>query len=295
MTVINDAGYELSPEFNVDFNRGRTIVRVSVENDRYDEIKAVLDTLQFVIYSVYTQNKTINGNIVRWVNFEGYVAPHRSYPELVQTMIDVSFRDPDNGIDSKPVVVDTFVIPLYPEAAIIHQNTIFPANTTGLSDPYLLTGVVRPVTKLAMMRYISVNVSTELPVIDNVMHVEHLEARTAAAFYLTPYNLSSDLTAYACGNTGKELVDEVFSPTLANDLVPLHVVKRLLSVSKQNQYDIARLVNAHRRLYGPVSTEVFSTYVLYTYRYQPVLTLLDGVPNPSDTQLDDAFHSVTQP
>jgi len=290
MSVIQDAGYELAPNFNIEFNRGRTIARVGFENDRYDEIRAILNTLQFAIFGVYIKNKTVNGEIVRWVDVEGFIAPSRTYPELVQTIIDASFRDSDIG--SEPVAVDVFVVPLLPEAAIIHQNTIFPINTTGLSEPYLLTGIVSPVAKAALMRYISINVSKESPVIDNVMSAEHLEARTAAAFYLSPYKLTNGLTAFACGNSGQDVVDEVFTLTLVNDVVPLNVVGRLLSVSKQNQYDIACLVHTHRRLYGPISNEVFNTFVLYTYRYQPVLTLLDDIPNPSDTQLDDAFHSV---
>ncbi len=292
MTVIQDVGYELSPDFNVDFNRGRTIARVGFENERYDEMIAVLSSIQFAIFGIYVRNKTVNGEIVRWVDVEGYVATHRTYPDLVQAVIDASFRDPDNGVDSKPIAIDIFVVPLYPEAAIIHQNTIFPVVTTGLSEPYSLTGMVRPPVKAATMRYISINVSKESPVIDNVMHVTQIEERTAAAFYLSPYKMMNGLTVFVCGNTGQEVVDEVFSPSIANDVVPLHVVKHLLTVSTQNQYDIARLVHAHRRLYGSVSNEVFSTYVLYTYRYQPVLTLLDGVPNPTDEQLDAAFHSV---
>ncbi len=298
MTVIQNAGYEISPEFNLEFNRGRTIAHLGFENERYDEMEAILKTIQFEFYSTYISNKTINGEIVRWVDVEGYIAQSRSYPELIQTAIDASdiwYGDGSSATNDviRPIVIDIFDMPRYDASDIIHVNTIFPANTTGLSTPYRVHGMFQPVTVDGLTRYISLNVSKGTPVIDNVMEVEQLEPRTAAAFYLTPYKTAGGLTAFVCGNTGKEVIDKLLSTSIVNDIVPVYVVTYLLHSSKQRQYDIARLVNVHRRLYGSVSNVVFGAYVAYTYRYQPVLTLLDRQPNASNEELDAAFDLIT--
>lgn len=292
MAVINDAGYELSSEFNIDFNRGRTLAHVGFESARYTEMMAVFTTLQFHPFNSVQSNKTVNGEIVSWLDVEGYIAMGRTASELVNTVLDASFRDPEHDRITYPVVVDTFIIPAYSEMDIIHQNTIFPNDTTGLSTPHLLVGILQPHTPTSTPRYLSINVSSEIPVCDNVLTLEHIAARTAAVFYLSPYKTSSGLTVFVSGNTGQELVDELNATGIVNDIVPMHVIERLLTISKERQYIIAQLLNAHKRLYGPISNEIFISIVMFTQLYLPVTILINQQPQPMDDVLDQAFQNV---
>lgn len=292
MTVITNVGYQVAPEFKRDYNSGKTIIHVGVENSRFSEVQALLQLHQVSIYRTISRNLEVNGNIVNWVEIEGYVRHVDHMRKLCDELIAISFRDPSTYLPMKPLAVDILTVPVDVNLDIYHTNFTYPHGTVSIEYPYTFVGIKAPTTGTDLIRYISINTSKELPVHDNVLTMEQVQPRTAAVFYLSPYTTTAGLNVFVCGNTGEELVDELTSTEIVNDIVPVHVITQLLASTLTRQYDIARLLNAHKRLYGPISNEVFNTFVMYTYRYAPVLALLDTQPNPSDDEIDQAFMDV---
>lgn len=292
MTIITNPGYQLAPEFNQDFNTGKTILHVGVSNSRGSEILAILQSFQVSVYRTAVRNLEVGPNIESWLEIEGYVSDVNKLVEICDTLVESSYREPETYLPMKPLVINIITIPVDTNRGITHTNIMYPNGTTGLDYAFSFKGIQSPTIPTDLIRYISINVSKDKPVIDNVLPMEQVQPRTAAIFYLSPYKTTGDLNVFVCGNTGEELIEELTSTEITGDIVPKHVIGTLLSSSLTRQYDIARLLNAHKRLYGPISNEIFNTFVMYPYRYSPVLDLLDRQPNASDEELDQVFLDI---
>lgn len=304
-TVVKTPGYSLSPTFNHNNNVGVSLIKIGVPNAL---VNTVVNSIKQLIVGAHTyllksdlKNIEFNSSVISWAEMEFMVVP----VQLEEPSVFDSFEQFDIIIEriasTQPYVISELDLINYAHSGKSYFRSINNRDNTGELDVYhpeegiLFEGVQTKhnLTGTDFIRVTTLHTSKYLPVVESYMSVDMVEPRQAPVLQLSPYSSEThQLDCFAMGNTGSDLIEELKSTSLFVDTIPLDTYIRLVTMAKNSQYRVARVLATWRKLYGKLTVPVVCSVIENLPVYSEVIAALESEYQPTNETLNSLFAST---
>lgn len=299
--IVKTANYALDSSFKFNNNTGTNLIKVGIPNSAVNTVTSLINGLvkgtRIFTLRRNLKNVEVEGAVLAWAEIEYLCNPIPSEDEVLDTFEQIDMLV-HRGVGNQPYVVSELSLVDYPETGKVYFRSTDNRTATGDFSEYYpeegvtFTGVVTKNNLVAedCIRVITIHTSKETPIVTSYMTVEMVEPRQAPVVQFSPYtNTRHQLDCFAMGNTGAELVEELRSTDLFVDVISFDTISSLLARSVLEQYQVALILNAWRKLYGKLTTSVITSVILDTAYYGEIIAVLESGYAPTKETLNELF------